>query len=68
MQTIPKQQMLAAVLSKPKQKIRGFVTISEDERLLEDSLRSGDEKLQLYTKMLRRNAMFSKASRIVEPK
>jgi len=39
----------------------GFVSISEDERLLKDALRPGIEKLSLFTKMLRRNAMFDKA-------
>ena len=39
----------------------GFVNESEDERLLKDSKRSGLEKLQLFTKMIRRNSMLNKA-------
>ena len=50
-----------------KPKVRGFVTISEEERLLEDYKRSGLEKLQLFTKMLRRNAMFNSSTRIAWP-
>ncbi len=39
----------------------GFVHLSEDEKLLQDVLRSDFEKLQLFTKMLRRNATLDKA-------
>jgi len=68
MQTIMEKQDLAPGVSKPKPKVRGFVTISEDERLIEDSKRPGIEKLQLFTKMLRRNVMFDKATRFAETK
>ena len=34
----------------------GFVSKSEDEKLKEDIFRSDIEKLQLFTRMLRRNA------------
>lgn len=40
----------------------GFVTISEDEKLRDDIYRSDMEKLQLFTKMLRRNALLNKVS------
>jgi len=40
----------------------GFVHKSEDERLKEDMMRSPIEKLQLFTKMLRREALFKKAT------
>ncbi len=39
----------------------GFVHISEDEKLLRDALLSDVEKLQLFSKMLYRNAMLKKA-------
>jgi hypothetical protein len=39
----------------------GFVHESEDERLLRDIFRSDLEKLQLFTKMIRRNRMFKNA-------
>lgn len=39
----------------------GFVHISKDEKLLRDALRSDVEKLQLFSKMLYRNAMLKKA-------
>jgi hypothetical protein len=37
----------------------GFVHLSEDDKLLRDALRPDMEKLQLFTKMLRRNALLS---------
>jgi|GEM_PF-3737351 len=37
-----------------------FVTESEEERLLKDAGRPGIEKLQLFTKMIRRNVMLQK--------
>ncbi len=54
--------------SNRKIEYRGFINISEDEKLLEDYRKSGIEKLQLFTKMLRRNAMFNKAKLITKPK
>jgi hypothetical protein len=39
----------------------GFVSKSEEEKLLEDMYRPDMEKLQLFTKMLRRNATLNKA-------
>ena len=39
----------------------GFVNKTEDEKLLTDINRSYIEKLQLFTKMLRRNKMFDNA-------
>ena len=39
----------------------GFVNISEDDKLREDIYRSDMEKLQLFVKMLRRNALLDKA-------
>ena len=41
---------------------KGFVQISEDEKLLQDALRPDIEKLHLFTKMIRRNAFLNKAS------
>jgi hypothetical protein len=38
----------------------GFVHRSEDEKLLHDALRPDMEKLQLFTKMLRRNARLNR--------
>lgn len=52
---------------KAKKNVRGFVIMSEEDRLLEDFKRPGLEKLQLFTKMLRRNAMFNNATRITKP-
>ena len=40
----------------------GFVYQSEDDKLKEDVMRSPIEKLQLFTKMLRREALFKKAT------
>ena len=68
MQNVTKQQDFKTEANTGKPNIRGFVNISEDERLLEDSLRPGIEKLQLLTKMLRRNAMFNNATPIAKPK
>jgi hypothetical protein len=48
--------------------LKGFVTISGEEKLLRDSRKTGIEKLQLFTKMIRRNAMFNRASLITKPK
>lgn len=39
----------------------GFVFRSPEEKLLEDINRSGLEKLQLFTRMLRRSKMFDNA-------
>ncbi len=39
---------------------KGFINESEDERLLRDAKRTGLEKLQLFTKMVTRNAMLNK--------
>jgi hypothetical protein len=35
----------------------GFVYETEDDRLLKDASRSGIEKLQLFTQMIRRNRL-----------
>jgi hypothetical protein len=35
----------------------GFVFESEDDRLLKDASRSGIEKLQLFTQMIKRNRL-----------
>lgn len=40
-------------------KKQGFVFESEDDRLLKDALRPDMEKIQLFTKMLRRNTVLS---------
>jgi hypothetical protein len=40
----------------------GFVSKSEDEKLREDVFRSDMEKLQLFTRMLRRNISLNNAS------
>ena len=39
----------------------GFISKSEEEKLKEDKFRSDIEKLQLFTRMLRRNAFLNKA-------
>jgi hypothetical protein len=39
----------------------GFVSKSEEEKLREDIFRPDIEKLQLFTRMLRRNATLDKA-------
>jgi len=39
----------------------GFVLESEEDRLLKDSLRPPIEKLQLFTRMIRRNAMLKRS-------
>ena len=41
--------------------MRGFVNKSEDEKLRESIFRSPIEKLQLFTKMLRRESIFRNA-------
>ena len=41
--------------------VYGFVSKSEEEKLREDIFRPDIEKLQLFTRMLRRNATLSKA-------
>ncbi len=38
----------------------GFVHLSEDEKLLIDAKRPGIEKLQLFTRMLKRNSTLNK--------
>jgi len=48
------------IVSEPRVKY-GFVHKSEDEKLLEDISRPAIEKLQLFTQMLRRNAILNKA-------
>jgi hypothetical protein len=40
-------------------KNQGFVFESEEDRLLKDASRPDIEKIQLFTKMLRRNAMLA---------
>ena len=40
----------------------GFLHQSEDEKLLQDATRSYIEKLQLFTRMLKRNKILNKAS------
>ncbi len=40
----------------------GFVYKSEDDKLKEEMMRYPIEKLQLFTKMLRREALFKKAT------
>jgi hypothetical protein len=40
----------------------GFVHKSEMEKLKENVFRSDKEKLMLFTRMIRRNAMFKKAT------
>ena len=47
-------------LNEPPTSYTGFVYKSEDEKLLEDFFRSDLEKLQLFTKMLSRNATLKK--------
>ena len=42
---------------------KGFVFESEDDRLMADATRPAIEKLQLFTQMLRRNALFHKLRR-----
>ena len=39
----------------------GFISKSEEEKLKEDIFRSDIEKLQLFTRMLRKNALLNKA-------
>ncbi|MGX5687747.1 hypothetical protein [Arcticibacter tournemirensis] len=39
----------------------GFILESEDDRLLKDSLRPPIEKLQLFTRMIRRNTMLKRS-------
>ncbi|SFP54190.1 hypothetical protein [Parafilimonas terrae] len=39
----------------------GFINKSEGEKLRDDMMRSPIEKLQLFTKMLKREALFKKA-------
>ncbi len=41
--------------------VYGFVSKSEEEKLIEDIFRPDIEKLQLFTQMLRRNASLNKA-------
>ncbi|MCW3115227.1 MAG: hypothetical protein JWR18_3623 [Segetibacter sp.] len=45
----------------------GFVHISEDDKLLRDVLRPDIEKLELFTKMLRRTSTLNKAVISVKP-
>ena len=46
---------------KEKAPVFGFVHHTEEEKLLEDILRPDIEKLQLFTKMLHRNAVLKTA-------
>lgn len=39
----------------------GFISKSEEEKLIEDIFRPDIEKLRLFTRMLRRNALLNKA-------
>lgn len=48
-------------VSEPSAQYTGFAHLSEDEKLLNDILRPDIEKLQLFTKMIRRNATLNKA-------
>jgi hypothetical protein len=48
-------------VNEPSVPYSGFVHLSEDEKLLHDALRPDIEKLQLFTKMIRRNATLNKA-------
>lgn len=41
--------------------IYGFISKSEEKKLREDMFRSDIEKLQLFTRMLRKNALLNKA-------
>ena len=45
----------------------GFVTETEDERLLKEALRPGIEKLQLFTKSLRRNTTLNQMKQNSKP-
>ena len=47
-------------VNKPADSFTGFVHQSDDERLLQDIIRPDIEKLNLFTKMLRRNATLNK--------
>lgn len=47
---------------KPSQN-KGFIFESEDHRLITDATRPAIEKLQLFTQMLRRNALFNQIRR-----
>ncbi len=47
----------------PPSRHKGFVFESEDDRLITDATRPAIEKLQLFTQMLRRNALFYKLRR-----
>jgi hypothetical protein len=44
-----------------QQPVYGFTSKSEEEKLIEDIFRPDIEKLQLFTRMLRRNALLNKA-------
>lgn len=57
-----KNKHIAPVSMVEEQPVKyGFVSKSEDEKLKEDVFRSDIEKLQLFTRMLRRNASLKKA-------
>ena len=45
----------------------GFVTEIEDERLLKDALRPAIEKLQMFTKSLRKDATLNKIKQNSKP-
>ncbi len=51
-----------------KKQLYGFIHQSPQDKLLVDINRSGLEKLQLFTRMLRRNKMLDKAIAISKQK
>jgi hypothetical protein len=53
-----KEQLMAVEEPHPAY---GFTSKSEEEKLMEDIFRPDLEKLQLFTRMLRRNALLNKA-------
>lgn len=55
------QKDIENLLNEPSVSYTGFAHLSEDEKLLKDALRPDIEKLQLFTKMLRRNTALNKA-------
>ena len=55
------------LVNEPSTPYTGFVQLSEDEKLLHDALRPDIEKLQLFTKMIRRNATLNKAVISINP-
>ena len=49
-----------AIYTPSSSKVKGFVTESEDERLLKDADAPPIEKLMSFTRMIRRNATLKK--------